>query len=119
MKTLRVFAPLVLLAACTAQPVEPTGIYRLDTAEKMMVLDVRASGDYVLQIDGPDSMTDEIRGRWEDKRNTDIDVTFHGIAWHGDRPESNRSLWPVKFEANGGFCIDVDNRLCFTKDGQS
>jgi hypothetical protein len=119
MRTLSAIVSLLVLAACSRQPVQPVGVYRLGTAEKTIVLDVRASGDYVLQIDGPDSMTDEIRGRWEDERKTEIDVTFHGIAWHGDQPEAGRALWPVQFASDGGFCIDVDKLLCFIKDGQS
>ena len=119
MRTLSAIVSLLVLAACSRQPVQPVGVYRLGTIEKTLVLDVRASGDYVLQIDGPDSMTDEIRGRWEDERNTDIDVTFHGVAWHGDQPEAARALWPVRFDGDGGFCIDTDEKFCFTKDGKA
>jgi hypothetical protein len=119
MRTVSAIVSLLILAACSRQPAQPVGVYRLGTAEKTIVLDVRASGDYVLQIDGPDSMTDEIRGRWEDERNTEIDVTFHGIAWHGDQPEAGRTLWPVQFGSDGGFCVDVDELLCFTKDGKA
>ena len=116
MRTLPFIVSLLVLAACTRQPVQPVGVYRLGTAEKTIVLDVRASGDYVLQIDGPDSMTDEIRGRWEDERNREMDVTFHGILWHGNEPEAGNGLWMVKFEGDGGVCLDGEGLLCFTKD---
>jgi hypothetical protein len=116
MKILCAVLALVLLVACTRQPVKPTGIYRLGTAEKTMVLQVRASGDYVLQIDGPDSMTDEIRGRWEDERDTQIDVKFEGLVWQGHEPEPGHGFWPVRFERDGGICLDGEGLLCFTKD---
>lgn len=110
---------LLVLAACSRQPAQPVGIYRLGTADKTLVLEVRASGDYVLQIDGPDSMTDEIRGRWEDEREMDIDVTFHGILWHGNEPEAGNGLWPVSFESDAGICLDGDGLVCFVKDGKA
>ena len=116
MKTLSALASMVLLAGCTRQPVQPTGIYRLGMAEKAMVLDVRASGDYVLQIDRPGSMTDEIRGRWQDERETQTDVTFEGIVWHGNEPEAGRGFWAVRFDSDGGICLDGEGLLCFTKD---
>jgi hypothetical protein len=116
MKTLITVLMLVFLAACSRQPVQPTGIYRLGTTEKMLVLDVRASGDYVLQIDGPDRMTDEIRGRWQDQRTTHIDARFEGIVWHGSEPERGHGSWPVRFEGDGGICLDAEGLLCFTKD---
>lgn len=117
MKIISVVLLLVFLAACSRQPVRPTGIYRLGTAEKTLLLEVRASGDYVLQIDGPDRMTDEIRGRWQDERATQADVTFEGIVWHGSEPEAGRGLWAVRFESDGGICLDGEGLLCFTKDG--
>jgi hypothetical protein len=116
MKIPAAFFSMLLLAACSRQPVEPTGVYRLGTAEKTLVLDVRASGEYVLQIDGPDSMTDEIRGRWENEGGKEMDVTFHGIVWRGNEPEPGHAMWPVKFENDGGICIDGEGFLCFTKD---
>ena len=119
MKTSCLLTLLLVLASCARQPAEPTGIYRLGTADKTMVLDVRASGVYVLQIDGPDSMTDEIRGRWDDGPDTTIDATFHGIVWHGQEPEAGKGLWPVSFERDGGICVDGEGLLCFTKDGKA
>jgi len=119
MKTPCLLLSLALLAACSRQPAEPIGIYRLGTAEKTMVLEVRASGDYVLQIDGPDSMTDEIRGRWEDQGEENVDATFHGLAWRGEQPEPARALWPVKFGSDGGICLDGAGSLCFTKDTEA
>jgi hypothetical protein len=116
MKTLLVLAPLFVLASCSRQPVEPTGIYRLSTQEKMVVLEVRASGDYILQIDRSGSMTDEIRGRWQDERGAEVDVTFHGIVWHGNTPEAAAGFWAVAFERDGGICLDGKELLCFTKD---
>jgi len=107
---------MLVLAACTRQAPEPVGVYRLATAEKTLVLDVRRSGDYVLQIDGPDSMTDEIRGRWEDERGTSMDVSFHGLIWHGSEPEAGNSIWPVSFESDGGICLDGEGQVCFVKD---
>jgi hypothetical protein len=118
MRTLSAIVSLLVLAACGRPPVQPVGVYRLGTAEKTIVLDVRASGDYVLQIDGPDSMTDEIRGRWEDEPNGEMDVSFHGLLWHGNEPEAGKGLWMVKFEVDGGVCLDGEGLLCFTKDGQ-
>ncbi|WP_156648947.1 hypothetical protein [Massilia sp. Leaf139] len=117
MKTLRAFVPLVLLAACAAPPADPIGRYRLDTADKTLVLDVRASGDYVLQIDGPDSMTDEIRGRWTDEKGTSKDAGFQGIVWHGSAPEGGKGWWLVSFESDGGICLDGEGLVCFVKDG--
>ncbi|MFC5480389.1 hypothetical protein [Massilia suwonensis] len=119
MKTTCLLVSLFVLAACGRQPAEPIGIYRLGTAEKTMVLEVRASGDYVLQIDGPDSMTEEIRGRWDEARSDKADATFHGLAWRGEQPEPARALWPVKFDSAGGICIDAAGSLCFTKDGEA
>lgn len=119
MRTSCLLLPLLVLAACSRQPAEPVGIYRLGTAEKTMVLEVRASGYYVLQIDGPDSMTDEIRGRWDDKRHDAVDATFHGLAWRGDQPEPAPALWPVTFGSDGGICLDSEGLLCFTKDGEA
>jgi hypothetical protein len=116
MKMLCAIVSIVLLAACARQTVQPTGLYRLATPERAMVLDVRASGDYVLQVDGPDSMTDEIRGRWNDERGQDIDVTFHGVVWHGSEPEAGNGLWMVSFERDGGICIDGEGATCFAKD---
>ena len=111
----------VALSACTRQPVKPTGVYRLATATQSMVLNVRPSGDYVLQVDGPGRNTDEIRGRWEEERgtDTDMDITFHGIVWHGNEPEAGRGLWPVAFERNGGICLDGEGVTCFAKDKAS
>jgi hypothetical protein len=117
MKTLGAVVPFLVLAACAGKPVEPTGIYRLNTAEKTLVLDVRRSGDYVLQIDGPDSMTDEIRGRWTDEKGAAFDLTFQGIVWHGSEPEAGRGLWPVSFDRDGGICLDGESEVCFVKDG--
>ena len=116
MKTLCAIVSITLLVACARQAVQPTGIYRLATPERTMVLDVRASGDYVLQIDGPDSMTDEIRGRWNDEHDQDIDVTFHGVVWRGNEPEAGNGLWPVAFERDGSICIDGEGAACFAKD---
>lgn len=107
---------MLSLAACARQAVQPTGVYRLGTAEKTMVLDIRASGDYVLQIDGPGSMSDEIRGRWRDERDGQFDLTFQGIVWHGNEPEAGRASWPVSVEADGSLCIDAGERDCFRKD---
>jgi hypothetical protein len=119
MKTSCLLTLLLALAGCARQPAEPTGIYRLGTADKTMVLQVRASGDYVLQIDGPDSMTDELRGRWDDARMENVDAVFHGLAWRGDRPEPASAPWPVKFGSDGGICIDAGELLCFTKDREA
>lgn len=116
MKILSAIISLLVLTACTRGPVEPTGIYRLGTAEKTMELNVRASGDYVLQIDGPDSMTDEIRGRWEEERGGDFDITFHGLVWRGTVPEAGHGLWLAAFESNGAICLDGAGRVCFSKD---
>ena len=107
---------LLALAACSRQPAEPTGIYRLGVAENSMVLDVRASGDYVLQVDSPGRNTDEIRGRWERESKGGIDVTFQGIVWRGNEPEPAPGFWPVQFENDGGICLDGEGLLCFTKD---
>jgi hypothetical protein len=118
MKTLFILTSLLVLTACARGPVEPTGIYRLGTADKTMELDVRASGDYVLQIDGPDSMTDEIRGRWEEERGGEIDITFHGLVWRGTVPEAGQGLWLAAFERNGGICLDGEGTVCFSKDSE-
>lgn len=116
MKTLPTFVSFLFLAACTRQPLEPVGIYKLGTAERMMVLEVRASGDYVLQIDGADSMTDEIRGRWEDQRGQGPHVSFHGLAWRGTVPEAGAGIWTTALQGNADLCIDAGGTACFVKD---
>lgn len=116
MKIVSALVMLVFLAACTRQPAEPTGLYRLGTADKTMLLEVRASGVYVLQIDGPERMSDEIRGRWQDERGTQSDARFEGIVWHGSEPERGGGSWSVRFEHDGAICLDGEGLLCFTKD---
>jgi hypothetical protein len=108
--------PILILAACSRPPIEPIGMYRLGTADKTLVLDVRASGEYVLQIDGPDSMTDEIRGRWEDERGNGPHVSFHGLAWRGTEPEAGSSVWTTTVRSNAELCLDAEGQSCFTKD---
>ena len=116
MRTFRIAIAFVVLAACTQQPASPTGVYRLATATHSIVLDVRSSGDYVLQVDGPGRNTDEIRGRWEEEQGADRDITFHDIVWHGSEPEAGAGFWPVAFERNGGICLDGEGLTCFAKD---
>ena len=116
MKTLLCIFPVLAIAACTRQPVEATGVYRLNTEEQTLTLDVRTGGDYVLQIDGPSRNTDEIRGRWEKEQGKDIDATFQGIVWHGQQPESAPGRWAVAFESDGGICLDGEGLACFAKD---
>lgn len=116
MKTLSALLSLLVVAACSRQPIEPTGVYRLGTADKTFVLDVRASGEYVLQIDGPDRMTDEIRGRWEDEHGNGPHVSFHGLGWHGTEPEAGSGAWTTTVRSNAELCLDAEGQSCFTKD---
>ena len=116
MKTLSAFIPLLVLAACTRQPVEPVGVYKLATAETMMVLELRASGDYILHIDGPGSMTDEIRGRWEDERGKGPHLSLHGLDWRGTVPEAGSGIWTTVLQSNADLCLDVSGSACFIKD---
>jgi len=112
--------PLLLavlaLAACTTHPVEVTGVYRLSTAEKSMVLDLRPNGDYVLQVDGPGRNTDEIRGRWEDERGAGPHVSLQGMHWRGTEPEAGPGTWTTTIRRNVELCLDAEGETCFSRD---
>ncbi|MFC4932468.1 hypothetical protein [Massilia sp. GCM10023247] len=107
---------LLTLAACTRQPADATGVYRLSTPEKSMVLQVRTSGVYVLQIDGPDRNPDEIRGRWEEGRGAGPGLAFHGVVWHGTEPASGQGVWAATFRRNAELCLDAEGLACFSKE---
>ncbi|WP_379781468.1 hypothetical protein [Massilia niabensis] len=116
MKTLCAAVSLIVLAACTRQPINAAGIYRLSTAEKSMVLEVRTGGEYVLQINGAERNPDQLRGRWEDGREPGVDVAFHGLQWRGTEPEAGQGIWAATFESNGGICLNAEGLSCFIKD---
>jgi hypothetical protein len=116
MKTSFAIVALLALSACSGQQVDARGVYRLSTAEKSMVLDVRASGEYVLQIDGPGRNTDEIRGRWDDEQGAGPHVSFHGLAWRGSEPEAGQGTWAATLGRNADICLDAEGQNCFSKD---
>ena len=108
MRTLLAALAILALAACTKQPIQAAGVYRLSTAEKTMVLEVRTGGEYVLQVNGPGRNPDQIRGRWEDERGAQPgpDLSFHGIVWRGTEPEAAHGIWAASFESNADLCLD-------------
>jgi hypothetical protein len=116
MERLPLALAILALAGCTHHPVEATGVYRLTTAEKSMVLDLRPNGDYVLQVDGPGRNTDEIRGRWEDERGAGPHVSLQGLRWRGSEPEPGPGIWTTTFRRNAEICLDVDSEACFSRD---
>lgn len=116
MKTLCTTVSLLLLAACTKQPIHAPGVYRLSTAEKTMVLEVRTGGDYVLQINGADRNPDQIRGRWESEQEPVPVVSFHGIVWQGTEPESGQGTWAATLEDRDSICLDAESLNCFIRD---
>lgn len=115
MKTLFAAVPFIVLAACARESVDPTGVYRLTTAERAMTLEVRPSGDYVLQINGTERNPDQLRGRWEKGSGSGPDIALHGIAWHGSEPEGGNAVWTVTFQGNADICLDAEGQTCFTK----
>ena len=116
MRTLLIAISLLAMAACTKQPVEATGVYRLSTAEKTMVLDLRPNGDYVLQVDSPGRNTDEIRGRWEDEHGAGPHVSLQGMRWRGTEPEAGPGTWTTTFRRDAEICLDADSEACFSRD---
>ena len=119
MKTLVAAVSLVLLAACTREPIKAPGVYRFSTPEKSMVLQVRTSGEYVLQVNGRDRNPDEIRGRWEEETGPSPALSFHGIVWHGTEPESGNGIWAATLDGNGDLCLDAEGLSCFYRDDAS
>jgi hypothetical protein len=118
-KTILALAAFLVLAGCAKQPIHASGVYRLITEEKSMVLEVRSNGDYVLQINGPERNPDQIRGRWEEARGTGPDVSFHGIVWHGTEPEAGQGIWAARVDGNADICLDAEGLTCFSKDEAS
>lgn len=116
MRTFPVLLAFLALSACTTHPVEATGVYRLTTAEKSMVLDLRPNGEYVLQVDSPGRNTDEIRGRWEDERGAGPHVSLQGLRWRGTEPEAGPGIWTTTFRRNAEICLDGDGEACFSRD---
>lgn len=117
MRTLLAAVSLLALAACTREPVKAPGVYRLSTPEKSMVLQLRTSGEYVLQVDGPDRNPDEIRGRWEEGPGPSL--SFHGIVWQGTEPETGDGIWTATLDSNADICLDAERLSCFYKDDPS
>ena len=119
MKTFLAVAAFLVLASCAKQPIHASGVYRLITEEKSMVLEVRPNGDYVLQINGPERNPDQIRGRWEEGQESGPDVAFHGIVWHGTEPEAGQGIWAATVDGNANICLDTEGWTCFSKDEAS
>lgn len=115
MKTLFAAVPFVVLAACTREPIDATGVYRLATADKSMTLEVRQGGEYVLQINGTERNPDQIRGRWEEQQGPGPNMSLHGLIWHGTEPEASQGMWAATVESNGDICLDAEGLSCFTK----
>lgn len=116
MKSLYAAVCLLVLAACTREPVNVVGVYRLSTAEKSMVLEVRTGGEYVLQINGAERNPDQIRGRWEDATGPGPNMSLHGIVWRGTEPEAGHGIWAATVKSNGEICLDGEGLSCFSKD---
>ena len=119
MKTLCAAVSLIALAACTREPINAAGIYRLSTGDKSMVLEVRTGGEYVLQINGTERNPDQIRGRWEDERGPGPNLSLHGIIWQGTEPTAGHGVWAATVQSNGDICLDGEGLSCFTRDDAS
>ena len=107
---------VLALAGCAQHPAEATGVYRFNSPEKTMVLDLRANGEYVLQVDVPGRNTDEIRGRWEDERGAGPHVSLQGLRWRGTEPEAGSGTWTTTFGRNAELCVDAGGEACFSRD---
>ncbi|QNA90585.1 hypothetical protein G4G28_22535 [Massilia sp. Dwa41.01b] len=116
MKTLFALVLILSCSACTEQPINARGVYRFDTPERTMILDLRASGEYVLQIDGVGRNTDEIRGRWDAARGSGSHIAFYGLVWHGTEPEAGQGIWAARVARNADICLDAEGVSCFAKD---
>lgn len=109
---------MLALSACSDPSVTTAGIYRLSLEEKSMTLDLRNSGDYVLQIDSPGRNTDEIRGRWEERGGGGPYLLIHGIKWRGTEPEGGQGIWSTSVGRHADICLDGEATACFTRDGE-
>lgn len=107
------------LSACSNPSASPAGMYRLSLDEKSMTLDLRNSGDYVLQVDSPGHNTDEIRGRWEERGGGGPYLLLHGLLWRGTEPEAGQGVWSTSIGRHADICLDVEQPACFLKDDKA
>jgi len=106
-----------LAGGCSKQPLNPAGLYSLDTEGRSLTLTVRDNGNYSLKVIEPSGASKEILGRWQVEDEEGKSISFSGVIWQGTDPSAGNGFWKATFEGRSNeICLDGEGMSCFVRN---